>query len=390
MAGIEDLANLGTLIQQVQGQSGTTTQRGGTTRRTTQTEVSDEGIQELIRGILSGPGGVQQIGGAARSAGVFDSTTEDLLLGNLTARAASQAELARSPTTEETTTPDVVTTIEQPGIGVGPLAGTLAATSLASPLIKGASGALAERGGVEGIVSSLFGGGGGAGAGQAATGGAAAGADFLSRTLTGGTAGAGAQAGATAAGTGAGAAIPGGFMSEVATGGVPGGVASAATSFLGGLQGQQLTPVDVGAAIATGFAMGGPVGAGVAGIGTILGNLTGQSIGGTVICTALMERGLLDKEEYAKSLEHNQHMPNEVIRGYHYWAMGVADKIRQGHKGWTTFCLPFAAGRTKLLSSSMSFKDYIKHPLGAATVLIGEPGCWAIGKVLTARERIYG
>lgn len=389
MAGVEDLVNLGNLIGQVRGQKQTTTQRGGTTRETTRTDVSEEGINELIRGILSGPGGVQDVGGAARSAGVFDSTTEDLLLGNLYARAAAQGELARSPTIRETETPDVVTTTEVPGIGIGPLAGTLAATSLAAPLVKGASGALAEGGGIQGVVSSLFGGGGG-GAGQAATAtGARAGADFLSRTLTGGTA----QAGASAAGSAAGSAIPGGFMSEVATGGIPGGaggVANAATSFLGGLQGQKLSPVDVGASIATGFMMGGPPGAAIAAIGSVLGNLGGKTLAGTVICTALTERGLLDREQYKAGLQYLYEMSDATRDGYHYWAIGIADKIRAGSKFWTAVCLPFAKGRTALLASQGSIGDHFRHPVGTLTKFVGEPICWTIGKMLAARERIYG
>lgn len=389
MAGIEDLANLGNLITQIRGQSSTTTQKGGTTRtrETTQTDISDEGINELVRGILSGPGGVGDIGGAARGAGVFDSTTEELLLGNLAARAAAQGEIARAPTTRETETetPDIVTTQEVPGMGVGPLVGTLAATSLAAPLVKSAAGAVADSG-VGGSIANLFGGGGG---GRAATGGARAGADFLSRTATGGV-----QAGATAAGSAAqGASIPGGFMSVVDTGGLPGGaggVANAATSFLGGLQGQKLDPVDVGASIATGFAMGGPPGAAIAAIGSVLGNLGGKSFASTVICTALMERELLDRELYNAGLQYLYEMPDATRDGYHYWAIGVADKIRAGSKFWTTVCLPFAKGRTALLASQGTLGDHIRHPVGTFTKFVGEPICWTIGKVLAARERIYG
>jgi hypothetical protein len=377
MAGIEDLVNLGNLITSVRGQRQTQTQRGGTTRETTQTDVSDEGIQELIRGILEGPGGVQQVGGAARSAGVFDSTTEDLLLGNLYARAASQAELARSPTVRETETPDITTTTEIPGMGLGPLAGTLAATTLAAPLVGRASEALAGGGGIGGIVGSMFRGGGGAAAGGA---GAAIPGGFMSQVATGG-----AQA--------AGSAIPGGFMSQVATGGVPGaagGVAGGATSFLGGLQGQRLSPVDVGASIASGFAMGGPVGAGVAALGTVMGNMLGRVGGGTVICTALKERGLLDAQLYAKSTYYLDKMPQVTLAGYQYWAVSVADKIRAGSKFWTSICLPFAKQRTQFLVDGLALRSALRNPLGAATVYIGEPGCHVIGKVLSARERIYG
>lgn len=403
MAGIEDLVNLGNLITQVRGQSQTTTQRGGTTRETTRTDVSDEGINELIRGILEGPGGVQNIGSAARSAGVYDSATEDLLLSNLYSRAAAQGELARSPTTRETETPDITTTQEIPGIGAGPLLGTLAATTLAAPLVDrasnfisgGAGAAGGGGGGITDLVSNLFSGGSSAGAagtaGSAAGGAAAGGAgSFLTRSAG---AAQGAARGALAGAGTQGAAVPGGFMSAVDTGGVgggAGGVAAGATSFLGGLQGQRLSPVDVGSAIASGFAAGGPVGAGVAAIGTVFGNLLGGAVEGSVICTALMERGLLDQELYAKGAEYLAELDHNTVKGYHYWAVGVASKIRSGNKFATALCLPLARSRTSLLATSGTIADHIRHPLGTLTKFIGEPACWVIGKVLSARERIYG
>lgn len=54
--------------------SSTTTTGGGST--TKQTNLSDVAVQEQIDRILSGSGGVRDIGNAARRSGLYNSTTE--------------------------------------------------------------------------------------------------------------------------------------------------------------------------------------------------------------------------------------------------------------------------------------------------------------------------
>lgn len=178
--------------------------------QTSQTNISDEGIQELIRGILSGPGGVQTIGGSARRAGLYDDTSTDLVMGNLFATAANQAELARAPTVVQ--------------------------SSMKAP----------------GLIN-------------------------------------------------------------------------------------------------------------------------------TVICTALMEIGLLDKQLYQASGAYNEQLNPLTRIGYRWWADAVADKIRERNKVAILCSWAIADSRTKLLASKMRMRDYFRYPLGALTVVIGQPLCWCIG-----------
>jgi hypothetical protein len=118
--------------------------KGKKTKRTEQTNVSDAGVSEIVNNILAGPGGVRTIGSAARKSGLYNDTVSEDRLGDLYAKAAVNAELARSPTT---------VTTETPGVGLGSTIGTLAATSALSSLMKG-----------EVPFAGMFGGGGGAAA----------------------------------------------------------------------------------------------------------------------------------------------------------------------------------------------------------------------------------
>lgn len=113
----------------------------------------------------------------------------------------------------------------------------------------------------------------------------------------------------------------------------------------------------------------------------------GGSSGGSVICTALKDRNLLDRKLHAAGEAYLNALPLEVKVGYQSWAIGIADKISEGHVGWTQVCLPFARSRTSLLATSGSVIDHIKHPLGTLTKFIGEPICGLIGKYVLAKVK---
>lgn len=127
MAALDQLTGL---IEVIQGVQGSKTK----SKSTTQANVSDQGVQQLISQILSGAGGVADIGSAARHSGLYNSTTEDMLLGDLYARAANQAELARTPTT-------TTETATVGGVGLDSLGTVLAAAQLGSKLIGSGSSA---------------------------------------------------------------------------------------------------------------------------------------------------------------------------------------------------------------------------------------------------------
>lgn len=157
MAALDQLTNLANIIQTVQG-SESKTRTKGTTTQTTRTPVSDAGVNELIQNILSGPGGVRSIGGAARASGLYNSTTEDKLLGDLYSQAAVQAELARTPTIVSTNQ-DLTQTTETPGIGLGGIGGAIAGTQLLGALF-GKPGEEGLLSGASEAISGLFTGGG--------------------------------------------------------------------------------------------------------------------------------------------------------------------------------------------------------------------------------------
>lgn len=312
MSQLSDLTDLIGVINAVRGRGQTVTTSGGTSTQTQRTDVSDVGIQQLLNDILSGPGGVRSVGNAARSAGMYDSTVEDIMLSDLYSRAANRAELARSPTITETTTPEIVQETAMPGVGLGGLAGTLAGTSALSSIMRGeipfsgifnggeamGMGSLPGMGGVSDMLGGILGGGGGGAAGipggfmgQVATGGGAGAAlpgGFMGQIGGGGAVGSGApisggfmsQIGAG----GAGSAGAGGFMSSVPGG--PGAMIPGAGGFLSGLTQKEDaldSPGKLAATAGTGFMAGGPLGAAAAVSAAILGSVArGGSLQGTV------------------------------------------------------------------------------------------------------------
>lgn len=378
MAALDQLVGLNNLINSLKGQSQTTKTSGGTT--TQQTQVSDAGIAELLDRILAGPGGVKSIGTSARRSGLYNSTSEDTLLGNLYATAANQAELARSPTVT-TTTPQTSTTKAQ-GASVGDLATGLGTAFLASQALNIGSKALspaidAGSNYVSDLVSGLFGVGGTSGGGQIGrniTDDLANNVDFGGYGSFGGPIASGSTTFNSGEGFGIDTSTLGSFGGTSATPGAKG--------FNFGLD------LDTGAAS---IGIGGGLGAVGSILSPVLGGLLGSSgggggrngtTGGSIICTALKERGLLDEQLYAAGSEYIQKVNPLTKLGYYYWAEGVAEKIRNGHKGWTVVCKPFATGRTALLAKRGSFWDHLRHPLGSLTKFVGEPICFAIGAVI--------
>lgn len=372
MAAADQLTGLMSIINSVTGGGGKTVKTstsGGTS--TKQTKLSDVAVNEQIKRILAGSGGVKDIGTAARRSGLYNSTTEDTALGNLYATAAAQGEIARAPTVV-TTTP-TQTTEKVSAEKTNPLAivGTIAGASLLNSLFNSGD----SKGGGNGIVDML----GGLFGGDSSTGKKSI-TDGLDTNLSSFDNGYGLSTGVTnQTGNWAG----GSFDTGEGTG-------------LGDLTGGRGLGYDKGTQqndSGGGFDLGGAISGALSGLtggglGSFIGGLTGgtgasssggSTSGGSVICTALMEQGDLDNELYAKGSEYlNQLNPLTKV-GYQFWAIGVAQKIRRGSALVTWVCKPVARSRTGLLASSGSFFAHCKHPLGTITKYIGEPVCWAIG-----------
>jgi hypothetical protein len=375
MAALSDLTGLINLIQGVQGGKQTTTSSGGT--QTSQTQLSDAAVQEQIKRILAGPGGVRDIGSSARKSGLYNNTSEDILLGNLYATAANQGEIARAPTVT-TTTPQTQTTTS-PGIGLGNIAGAIGGAVALNSILNSST---AKNFG-NSVLDTIGLGGGSTGAPVLGDGSV----DFgLSGLLSGGQ-GIGAT-GTFTEGDGGGPVFAGDAFSSQLGQSLP-GISSGTTSGASGAY----NPNDdfdlvgsVGNAI-SGFFSGGGLGGLVGAItgGTGGGGGGGGTSGGSIICTALIHHGLLNPDHYALGEAYIAKVPMEVKVGYYAWAAPIAKKIRAGNTRWTKVCLPFARSRTALLTTDGTFVDHIKHPLGTITKFIGEPLCGVYGRYILSK-----
>lgn len=370
MAAADQLTSILTLLNS--GKGGTTKQTstasGGT--QTQQTQLSDEAVQEQIRRILSGAGGVQSVGGAARRSGLYNSTTEDMLLGNLYATAAAQGEIARAPIVTSTTPVTTISESKAPkGAGIQdailPIL-AMGAISKGFDMLPGMLGGLMGGGsdskGVPHIDPLL---------------------DGESSLSFGANPGGGFNLGGR---LGSGTGWDGDVSRTSATLGQfndgMGAIGASGSPTKKGEGGFDL----VGAA---GSALSGLFGGG--GLGGLLGGLTGgfggsgggsKTSGGSVICTALQEIRELDEALYAKGSAYLNQLDPLTVIGYQVWAIKVADKIRQGSWLAKAVCRPIARSRTALLATDGSFLSHLKYPLGTLTKYVGEPVCRAIGWTL--------
>ena len=104
---------------------------------------------------------------------------------------------------------------------------------------------------------------------------------------------------------------------------------------------------------------------------------------GTVICTALMYQGKLDKQLYADGAEYYHKLNDRVVRGYHRWAFGVVDLMIKYPK-LQDILAPIAVGRYEMITGRKTTF------WGLATIYIGEPICWLISFLPQRKEVVYG
>lgn len=95
--------------------------------------------------------------------------------------------------------------------------------------------------------------------------------------------------------------------------------------------------------------------------------------GGTVLCTVLYQKGVMPAHMYAQDVEYGRRLPQDVIDGYHIWAIPVA--------GWMT--------KNELLTRVMTpfIMSWGKHMAGESTLFgtvcekAGIPMCRLIFKI---------
>lgn len=94
-----------------------------------------------------------------------------------------------------------------------------------------------------------------------------------------------------------------------------------------------------------------------------------------VICTELMQQGLLDKALWNSCAWYRGDINTYTKIGYHYWAIPYVRLMKKSPLA-TKFIRPFAVGRYIYISGKWNL-------LGWFTCAVGEPICTLIGKIVT-------
>ena len=126
----------------------------------------------------------------------------------------------------------------------------------------------------------------------------------------------------------------------------------------------------IGAVIGTTF--GGP-------IGGFIGSAVGGMIGGRVICNELQRQGLMTRKQVVLDYKFTRdHLSPTHVNGYHHWALHVVRQLRQGKnvKLWKHIAI-HRVNEIAYIYGERDEPDY----LGKIYRHIGEPICWAIGKL---------
>jgi len=174
-SNVQTAAALSGLLNNLFGTTTTTSKGGGTTTSTKQTQYSDAAVQALIKGLMEDPQtGLAKVASGSRAPGMYNTTTQQMLINDLITRAAGQAEIARAPvvTTETKTGSTDVTKTKGQANSMLPLLG---ATMLFS---KGKDG----KTGWDSISSAL--GGAFGGSGDSSFGDSSFGADLMTAANT--------------------------------------------------------------------------------------------------------------------------------------------------------------------------------------------------------------
>lgn len=161
-----------------------TTTTGGTTKQ--QTVISPAAAQHLINTMLGGTQGLASVAGAQKGAGLYNSSTNQLLVDDLLSRTAGEIAARGAPTF--TTAPDRIVTIAPPANPLKTLLGT-GAMYLGNKVLKSSGISDKVDSGINSIVKGVM------GAGSVGGGvNAAGGVSLAGRAGTGLNAGAGVNA----------------------------------------------------------------------------------------------------------------------------------------------------------------------------------------------------
>lgn len=129
--------------------------------------------------------------------------------------------------------------------------------------------------------------------------------------------------------------------------------------------------------ILSGF--GAALGQAAGGGGTSTTKTSGGGMFGSVICTALHDFGLMDDETYEADTAFGRTLPKEVIRGYHRWAIPVANAMRRSPI-LTALIEPIALQWAKTMRAKMDGQPERETLVGRLLLRLGVPICAWLGR----------
>lgn len=139
---------------------------------------------------------------------------------------------------------------------------------------------------------------------------------------------------------------------------------------------RQAIGAGVGGAIGT--AAFGPVG------GLILGTIGSQLTKKRVICNELVRQGLMSREHMMLDYKFTkEHLTPQHVRGYHFWAVPVVRKMREGKSvGFWRHVATHRANEIAHIYGKRDKPDY----LGKVYRRIFEPACWVVGAICKQKD----
>ena len=278
---------------------------------TTQGNLSMESMQQIITSILGGTQGLAAVSQGQKSAGIYNSTTNQQLVNDLLSKTSVQVAAANagktttvSGGTKQTQAPGIDRILSEAGLKTG-------ISMAASPVLKAAY----KKSGLEKGVQSIS---------EMVSGTDVASSQVaspLSLDFSGGYTGAqGADAIAMSD------AVYGGIAEE--------GIAAGAASAFG--TADTVAAIELGDAVYGGTAAAAGEGAATAAASKGAGEVIAE--GATyaalaVICTESVKQGLLSKQKYLDEVSYNRNRIGKYkLRGYHLWAVPVVLKMRKNRK----------------------------------------------------------
>lgn len=330
---------------------------GGTTTQTSGLDISAEGRNKMIEDALASNSGLAETTSGKNRAGLYNSSTNQLLVNDLLDRVSASVDRdTAKQTTTTVSSPTTQTQVTPARIGLGDAAlgigGAVAAKKLYDIFSDTGSAGTVLNAGTEALSSVLS-------------------------SSIGDTASLGLDFG------GLGDAFGGGFpVVGTALKLLSGDPEDALASGAGFLLGNALLP-----------GVGGPLGSIISSVlpfddilSDVGGLFSGLFGGGSVVCTELHRQGIMSKELYYNDIMFaNKHMSDVVLTGYRYWGIPVVHMMRDS-ANVTTIAAFFAVNRAHYIASITGAVAYnpVRAVLGAVINTIGVPACYILGTVLNA------